>query len=447
MPMSNVKPLLLGPAALLLAVLVCVPALGAPVDGVEVTVRNHEGSFVGANLIDNDPETAWVGGGTGVGPGKWIEFTFPADVRLDSLRVANGHQGKGRFDKFRRLTRGVILYPDETRQKFTLKPVSGVQTIRLEPKTVRTFRVIITGVAPAAGDEAMGKAKVAVSEMTVFGEIVGAAGAGAAGEANLPAEVETAAGKPDPVAQATPKPKGEKVPGPIAKAKPAVKPKPAAKAEAGRTEPAEAGETAPKKAAPVDKAEPVKPASKPAAKTPPKKIAAKKIAAEKPVSKKSAAKPKPKAKAGNTAAGSVAYLRPVTEVPADKPLQAGVISPWLDLELVAGIKRFLSHLTTLSDSFPDVLASAIREKERGAFLSLQAETRKKKEFNNHHIAMLELIGLNFDKPVESGGAVSTLVHGPCRYYVGDRGYEFQVNALFTLVNEGGTWLISGVRDK
>ena len=165
------------PAALLLALLVCVPALAgaaadAPVPGVAVEVRNHEGNFVGENLVDGDLSTAWVGGGTGVGPGKWIEFTFPGPVRLSALKVATGHQGKGRFKSFRRLIRGVILYPDDTRQKFTLKPVTGVQTVRLDPKTVGSFRVIITGVAPGAGDKAMGKAKVAVSEMTVLGEFV-----------------------------------------------------------------------------------------------------------------------------------------------------------------------------------------------------------------------------------------------------------------------------------
>ena len=135
------------------------------------------------------------------------------------------------------------------------------------------------------------------------------------------------------------------------------------------------------------------------------------------------------------------------EIPADKPLDMGEISPWLDLELVAGIKRYFSHLTTLSDSYPDVFASTVRERERKAFLALQESVRREKAFGDHHIAMLELIGLNFDKPVESGGGVAIRVHGPCRYYVGDKGFEFTVDTVVTMVRENGVWLISSVRDK
>lgn len=420
---SNVKISFTALAALLLAILACAPALGAPVAGVVVMVRNFEGNYVGENLIDGDISTAWVGGGSGVGPGKWIEFTFPAEVRLESIKVANGHQGKGRFDTFRRMTRGVILYPDNTRQKFTLKPGPGMQTLRLEPKTVRTFRVIITGVAPAAGDEAMGKAKVAVSEMTVHGEVTGSAGAGDSGDgsADLPVEsvVKTkAVVKPNPVRN----PKPIEKPKPVEKATPAVKPEQASRP--GKSQVKKTGQA----------------------------LTPKKDAPEKAVSEKAASKPKPKKAAVRPKKAAVAskgatYLRTASEIPADKPLDMGVLSPWLDLELVAGIKRYFSHLTTLSDSYPEVFASSIRERERKAFLVLQETVRKKKEFGDHHIAMLELIGLNFDKPKETGNGILIRVHGPCRYYIGNRGFEFLVDTLFTLVREDGVWLISSVRDK
>ena len=462
MPMPKMKSLLLSPVVLLLAMLACAPAWGAPVQGVEVAVRNHEGRFVGGNLIDGDTATAWVGGGTGVGPGKWIEFTFPVPVRLESLKVANGHQGPGRFDKFRRLTRGVILYPDGTRRKFSLKPESGVQAVRLEPKIVNTFRIIITGVDPAAGDETMGKAKVAVSEMTVYGEVAdGLAAETAAGEPEPVAGESELAAEPDRMEKAELAVKeksadgavsaramgpSEKRPEPVSSRQSVAEKKPAPTVEAPSESKAEAkpaqkvvakkAELRPaeaKKAAPKTASEPRKPVAPKAA--PKKKTVAAKA--------KKAAAPKPK----KAASGTISYLRPATEIPADKPLDMGVINPWLDLELVAGIKRFLSHLTTLSDAYPEGLSSAIRERERAAFLALQDASRKSKEFNHHHIAMLELIGLNFDKPEESGDAVAIHVHGPCRYYVGDRGYEFPVDAVFTLVRENGAWLVRDVRDK
>ena len=123
------------------------------------------------------------------------------------------------------------------------------------------------------------------------------------------------------------------------------------------------------------------------------------------------------------------------------------ISPWLDLELVAQIKRYLGLLTTLHDSYPDLFAPSVRERERTAFLKLQDQMRAEGSFGDHHIAMLEHIGLSFDRPVEAGDKVTVRVHGPYRYYVGDKAWEFQVDADVTLIREGGKWLILDVRDR
>ena len=156
---------------LLLTSLICAPVFAAEVEGLSVDVPNHQGKYVGDNIIDGDPATAWVGGGKGIGPGKYIEIDFPSPVALESLRIYNGNQGKNQFKKYRRITKGVILYPDETRQKFTLKPNPGEQKIKLKSVTADSIKIIITGVAPSSKDKTLGKAKVAVSEIKVYGTV------------------------------------------------------------------------------------------------------------------------------------------------------------------------------------------------------------------------------------------------------------------------------------
>lgn len=435
-PTSKISLALLG---LLLGILVACPSFAAPISDLTVDVRNHEGGHVGDNLIDGDRSTAWVGGGSGSGPGKWIEFFFPADVTLESIRIANGNQGKGQFDRFRRLTRGVILYPDETRQKFTLKPTPGEQTVKLQPKTVRTFRIIITGVAPGSDNKTVGK--VAVSEITVFGEM---------GEGGEPAEAEKISETAKPAVEKKPAAKPEKPAAKPVQKKAAPKPAPAKPVVSKKPEPApmkkaEAKPTVvPKKVEPkpvAKKAEP-KPAPKPKAK-PKSAPKAKPKAQAKPKhkpKKKAVAKPK-------AAPKKITALRPAVSIDPNKPLDIGVISPWLDLELVAKIKMYFAHLTNLSDSYPDLFAASVRERERAEFLKLQAKMREQKQFGRHHIAMLEHIGLNFDKPEESPDAATVRVHGPYRYYIQDEAFEFMVDTRISLVRENGVWLISDVRDK
>jgi len=173
----------------------------------------------------------------------------------------------------------------------------------------------------------------------------------------------------------------------------------------------------------------------------PQKAAVKKASVKKPA-------PREKAKAVPLASGpGITRLRASVPVPSDKPLAVGVISPWLDLEFVAQIKRYFALLTTLHDSYPELFTADIRERERKAFLALQARMRSKKQFGKHHIAMLEHIGLSFDKPIIRGDSAMVRVHGPYRYYLENKAFEFPVNTLFSFRKEGGKWLINGAMDK
>ncbi|MDD3313667.1 hypothetical protein [Pseudodesulfovibrio sp.] len=428
--------------ALAALVLACGPALAGSVAGVTADAANFQGNFTPARLVDGDPATAWVGGGTGVGPGKWIELAFPGPVRVDGLSVATGNQAAGQFGKFRRLTRGVVIFPDGTRRKFSLKPAAGEQRVPLEPRTATSLRIIITGVDPDGRDDAMGDAKVAVSEIRVLGtpEAAAETPVQTASETAAPpaAAPEAAPPAPEPAAEPAPALK------PAPKAAPASAPKPGPKAApALEAKPAPRPEPAPEvemraapqpKAAPAPDVKPAQPARKEKPEAAPKKAAA---------PKKKAAKPAPAASDG----GAITRLRPAHEVPPDRELAMGNISPWLDLELVAEIKRYFGLLTTLHDSYPSLFAPAVRERERAAFLKLQEEMRAGGDFADHHLAMLEHIGLSFDRPEEGDGRVTVRVHGPYRYYVGDKAFEFAVDSDVTLVREDGKWLILDVRDR
>ena len=429
-------------------------ARAATVTDVSVDVPSHQGNYVGEYLVDGNTATAWVPGGKSTGPGKWIVLDFPAPVKLQSLSIANGNQGKGAFKKFRRVTKGIIQYPDGERQSFRLKPNPGVQKIKLLPKSVSTLKIVILGVAPSSKDTSLGKAKVAISEITIFGEIdttyvppvaeepaddTEATPTVVVDDTPAPAKgKKVAAAKPAPVPAPEPKQKSKAKAAPEKKAATAHKPVPKAKAKS---------EPAPKKAEPKAAPKPVekKVVAKPAPKkqtAKPKKTAPKKAT---PKKKAAAAKPKPKATQSSSATQpGIAFLQAAKPVPAGSEIATGTISPWLNLEPVAMVKRYFAWLTTLHDSYSTVFATPIQQREQKTFLAFQNEMRAKKRFGEHHMAMIEHMGLNFDKPVAADGAAMIRVHGPYRYYVGNQGYEFNVDANFTFVHENGKWVIDGV---
>ncbi len=435
-------------------------ARAATVTDVSVDVPSHQGNYVGEYLVDGNTATAWVPGGKSTGPGKWIVLDFPAPVKLQSLSIANGNQGKGAFKKFRRVTKGIIQYPDGERQSFRLKPNPGVQKIKLLPKSVSTLKIVILGVAPSSRDKSLGKAKVAISEITIFGKIdttyvppvaeepaddTEATPTLVVDDTPAPAKEKTvAAAKSAPVPAPEPKQKSKAKAAPKKKAAPAhkakAKPEPAPK----KAEPKAAPKPVEKKGVvkPKPKSEPKQVAKKAEPKPAPKKQTAK---PKKATPKKKAAAPKPKATQSSSATQpGIAFLQAAKPVPAGSEIATGTISPWLNLEPVAMVKRYFAWLTTLHDSYSTVFATPIQQREQKTFLAFQNEMRAKKRFGEHHMAMIEHMGLNFDKPVAADGAAMIRVHGPYRYYVGNQGYEFHVDANFTFVHENGKWVIDGV---
>jgi hypothetical protein len=287
----------------------------------------------------------------------------------------------------------------------------------------------------------MGKAKVAVSGIKVYGTL-------AEGDDTEKVKVDSKLVEPDEGATALDAKEVVRADVPIKKKKPAPKPKvKVAKKISPKAAPiedkngSEPGAKAKKKSTPKGEAKVVKAA-------PTKK--AKKVASKKLVSKKTAPKKANKKKAVKKPSASkpgITLLRASVPVLGDKEIDIGVISPWLDLEFVAQIKRYFALLTTLHDSYPDVFTADIRERERKTFIDLQNQMRAKKRFGKHHIAMLEHIGLSFDKPVVRGDSAMVHAHGPYRYYLKNKAFEFPVDTLFSFKKESGKWLINGVQDQ
>lgn len=153
---------------LLAALLLALPASGEEVTGLRAHAVNYKHWGTPAMLVDGDPATAWVAGGTDPGPGKWLTFRLPRTLRITALTIANGNQGEGLFKDFRAVTQAAVVFPDGTRHAFTLRPDPGEQVVAFPPVTTDFFTIRIHDVSPAVDDPAMGDAKVAVSEVRVF---------------------------------------------------------------------------------------------------------------------------------------------------------------------------------------------------------------------------------------------------------------------------------------
>lgn len=169
-------------AARLLFSFIIIIMLATPAHALDVTVKvssfkfDFGLEFAPENLLDNDTTTAWVGGGIGPGTGQWIDLIFGIPIRVDRLGIFNGHQGEGRFNEFRRIRSGRVVYPDGTETAFWLRDESGEQVIDCSGKPVKSLRIIIDDVFPKG--EKTAKIKLAVSEIKLYITLMVMPGAG-----------------------------------------------------------------------------------------------------------------------------------------------------------------------------------------------------------------------------------------------------------------------------
>lgn len=111
------------------------------------------------NLLDGDPQTAWVGGGVGPGVGQWIDLIFGVPVRVQRLGIFNGHQGEGQYDNFRRIRAGRIVYPDGVETKFWLRDEPGEQVVECRGRPFKSVRIVVDRVFPKGEATAIKKTR------------------------------------------------------------------------------------------------------------------------------------------------------------------------------------------------------------------------------------------------------------------------------------------------
>lgn len=147
-------------------VLMACPAMALDVDVKVSSFKVDFGLEYGPeSLLDGDPTTAWAVGKSS-GEGEWMEFSFDLPVQVVKLGVYNGHQGEGRFEEFRRIRSGRIVYPDGTETPFWLRDEPGEQIILCPIKRTKSFRVVVDEVFPRG--VALAKVKLAVSEVKFY---------------------------------------------------------------------------------------------------------------------------------------------------------------------------------------------------------------------------------------------------------------------------------------
>jgi len=155
------------------------------------------------NLLDNDPSTAWVGGGVGPGIGQWIELSFGVPTRVARLGIFNGHQGEGLFHQFRRIRSGRVVYPDGTETRFWLRDEPGEQMVRCSGRPYKSLRIVVDDVFPKG--DLTAKVKLAVSEIKLYLTLTAPPGGDSAHDAPDPARLmappptDPAAAVPEPL--------------------------------------------------------------------------------------------------------------------------------------------------------------------------------------------------------------------------------------------------------
>jgi len=153
--------------------------------------------YTADKLLDGDPTTAWAGGSISAGDGQWMEFTFDIPLRVAKLGIFNGHQGEGKFDKFRRIRSGRIVYPDGTESPFWLRDEAGEQVITCPNKPTKSLKIIVDEVFPK--DVPLAKVKLAVSEIKFYLTYSVGSGAEQAEEKRIPASPPAETDKDIPV--------------------------------------------------------------------------------------------------------------------------------------------------------------------------------------------------------------------------------------------------------
>jgi hypothetical protein len=98
------------------------------------------------NLIDDNPQTAWVPDSKTSGIGEWTEISFDDPVQINSLTLTNGYaKSEEVFKNNNRIKDATLVFSDGSKQPVLLKDTMEPQKINVNRKS-RTVRLIIDSV-------------------------------------------------------------------------------------------------------------------------------------------------------------------------------------------------------------------------------------------------------------------------------------------------------------
>ena len=118
-------------------------------DGVAIMVsgtlpHREPGRFGVANLVDDEPSTAWCEGKPDDGIGEWIEFAFHEPRKLERLGIVVGYAKSGNtFRSNNRVKTVIVSMPNCDSFKVDLKDTHETQYVEL-PSEDETKSVVIT---------------------------------------------------------------------------------------------------------------------------------------------------------------------------------------------------------------------------------------------------------------------------------------------------------------
>ena len=119
-------------------------------EGIRVTAsstlpQQGANTYLAANTIDGDPQTAWSEGKEGPGIGATLTWTFPEPVDLQRVVIVNGYAKGNLFRKNLRI-RAARVTTAQGETTMTLRDTASFQPLRIRGGRTSFIRLAIVGV-------------------------------------------------------------------------------------------------------------------------------------------------------------------------------------------------------------------------------------------------------------------------------------------------------------
>jgi serine/threonine-protein kinase len=125
------------------------------------------------NLIDSNRATCWTDGTHNYGIGQWVQFDFPSQVTVSSVRLIAGYDKFNVVDRWKangRLARMELRFSDGSTLDWRVADVRSWQDFTLPtPKVTTSVRLIVEGAYHASGGTVHDAPDMAIGEFHVWG--------------------------------------------------------------------------------------------------------------------------------------------------------------------------------------------------------------------------------------------------------------------------------------